>query len=90
MAPQSVPVATSAVIVASAAQNVQYQIFNVGSQVAYISNNSGVTSTTGFPLTPNSFINWYNAYNYGASGTQNVYAICAAGGTTLNVTGDGS
>ena len=91
MAPQAVPVATAAVIVATAAQNVQYQIFNVGTVTAYISNNSAVTSTTGFPLTPGSFINWYNAYNYGTSATpQAVYAICATGGTTLNVQGDGS
>jgi hypothetical protein len=62
---------------------------NVGTVTAYISNNSAVTSTTGFPLTPNSFINWYSGSVLGGA----VYAICATpvsgtAGTTLNVTGD--
>jgi hypothetical protein len=83
-APVSVPVATTAVILCSPATGVQFQIMNVGTQVCYVSNNSGVTSTTGFPLTPNSFINWYNAGPLGGA----VYAICASGGTTVNVTGD--
>jgi hypothetical protein len=48
-----------------------------------------VTSTTGFPLTPNSFINWYSAQQLGGA----VYAIVASvvsgnTGTTLSVTGD--
>jgi hypothetical protein len=83
-APQSVPVATSATYVQTAAAGVQYQIMNVGTVTAYISNNAAVSTTTGFPLTPNSFINWYSGYQLGGA----IYAICAVGGTTLNVTGD--
>lgn len=95
-APVSVPVASAATIICSPGAGVQFQIMNVGNAVAYISNNSSVTTTTGFPLTPGSFINWYFPANYSVSGIPTaVYAICqtaiagqASIGTTLNVTGD--
>jgi hypothetical protein len=86
----------TAVILVTASQGVQYQIFNAGNVPVYLGPNNSVTSTNGMILPPNSFINWYNAFNYGTPGVPPaIWAICAtpaAGtiGTVINVTGDAS
>lgn len=52
---------------------------NFGANVVYLSNNSGVTTSTGFPLTPNSQILWRNA-------TGAIYGITASGTSRVSVT----
>lgn len=52
---------------------------NFGTNIVYISNNSGVTTTTGFPLTPNSSITWHNAVG-------SIYGITASGTARIQIT----
>jgi hypothetical protein len=62
---------TAAVIVTGQGQygNETAQIFNppTSGVTAYLSNNTGVTTTTGFALTPGSTITWYNPPTAGCS-----------------------
>jgi hypothetical protein len=99
MAPQYVNVSTTATYVFTPGPGASVQIFNSGSQLCYIGGGPyGGTATavvgTGFPLTPNSLINWYNGYNYGVGTTgttaMTIFAICPTGMTTLNITSDSS
>jgi hypothetical protein len=61
---------------------------NVGNVTAFLSSNSGVTATTGFPLTPGSKIEWISGANTGTPSTPIAcYAITASSGTVVSVGG---
>jgi hypothetical protein len=88
-APISTSVSTTAVVVATPFPGGNFEIFNAGQATAYISNNASVTTTTAFPLTPGSYVRWFQPYNYTTSAIPaTAYAICASGtGTVINVQG---
>jgi hypothetical protein len=94
-APKSVNVSTTAIIVHTPGLGENVKIQNTGGVTAYLSNNSGVTVTTGLPLTPGSTIELFNAYNVIGSGAGvGIYGITgvitsagAATATTLSVLG---
>lgn len=87
-APISTNVATTATLIATPFPGGNFEIYNVGTVTAYISNNASVTTTTGFALTPGSHVQWFQPYNYTTASTPTTcYAICVTGGTTINVQG---
>lgn len=80
MADQYVPVGTSATVIHQLAGGETLKIHNphIEGVTVYISNNSGVTTTTGFPMGAGSDIIWRN-------GPGTIYGITAAGASTLRL-----
>lgn len=86
MPSQYVNVGTTATIIKSPQAGENSWIENTGGVTVYISSNSGVTTSTGLPLTPGSHIHLYQLFNItGATG--GLYGITASGGTTVAVNG---
>jgi len=52
---------------------------NFGTNIVYLSDNPAVTTTTGFPLTPNSQIYWRNAVG-------SIYGVTTNGTARVSVT----
>ena len=82
----NVTIASAATFIKTAGPGEQLDIVNSGPAVVYISNNSGVTTTTGFELPPGSELHLYNLYNFaGASG--GLYGIVASGTGAVSING---
>jgi len=77
----NVTIASAATFIKTAGPGEQLDIVNSGPAVVYISNNSGVTSTTGLPLTPGSKARLSLPYN--VPGSDAYYGVCATGQSTI-------
>ena len=72
---------TTAAIIRQPGPGSGLEIVNIGQWPVYISNNSGVTSTTGLPLTPGSKARLSLPYN--VPGSDAYYGVCATGQSTI-------
>ena len=86
MAQKIVPVTSSATLVHQPAVGETLTLFNQGPATVFVSNNSGVTTSTGFPLTVGSHVEWFKGANAGtAAAPVIIYGITASGNATLSL-----
>ena len=79
----STNISTTATLIKTPGLGEQVWLENISQTTVYVSSNSAVTSTTGFPLTYNSLIKWFNGYNGGFT----LYGITASGQATVTING---
>lgn len=83
-----VNVSTTATLIKTPGAGENLRIQNLGTATVFVSNNSGVTTTTGLPLTPGSKMELTTPFNaIGTGAGVGIYGITAAGSASISVQG---